>query len=102
MAWGHPPGLGGLRLGIGAGDFDGCERRWAGGTLRGDSPETERPGTRWRNRMKIVVIGGTGLLGSKPGPGLHDPRDAGATGPPRPRLDTAHRHESTRSAPPTP
>jgi len=27
-AWGHPPGIGRLRLGIGAGDFDRCERRW--------------------------------------------------------------------------
>jgi hypothetical protein len=56
----------GLRPGIGPRDFDGCERRATGGTLRSNQP---RPGAirvgKKGKLMKIVVIGGTGLIGSK-------------------------------------
>src|SRR6267143_1500891 len=57
-----PEGIAGdgeVRPGIRAGDFDRCERPRAGGTLRGDPLGKKGTG------MKIVVIGGTGLIGSK-------------------------------------
>src|SRR5689334_24456914 len=42
------------------GDFDGCERGWVGETLQITHPKRAEG-----NEMKIVVIGGTGLIGSK-------------------------------------
>jgi hypothetical protein len=56
-----PPGDGGLRLGIGPGDFDGCERRAAGGTLRSNASEREphdqaRPDRQARSRETWITV----------------------------------------------